>query len=74
MQAWKNWKQSTASNFVDPTLKAGLKTEIMRCVHIGILCVQENVTNRPTMASVILMLTSFSITLPIPSEPEIFYA
>ncbi|KAM4113990.1 hypothetical protein ACJW30_04G036700 [Castanea mollissima] len=72
--AWKNWKQSTASNFVDPTLKAGLKTEIMRCVHIGILCVQENVTNRPTMASVILMLTSFSITLPIPSEPEIFYA
>ena len=72
MQAWKNWKQSTASNLVDPTLKAGSTTEIMRCIHIGLLCVQENVVDRPTMASVILMLNSFSITLPLPSEPAFF--
>ena len=72
MQAWKNWKKSTISNLVDPTLKAGLTTEIMRCIHIGLLCVQENVVNRPTMASVVLMLNSYSITLPIPSEPAFF--
>uniref|UniRef100_A0A7N2RC89 Cysteine-rich receptor-like protein kinase 29 n=1 Tax=Quercus lobata TaxID=97700 RepID=A0A7N2RC89_QUELO len=70
--AWKNWKQGTASNLVDPTLKAGSTTEIMRCIHIGLLCVQEDVANRPTMASIILMLTSFSITLPIPLEPAFF--
>ncbi|XP_050258373.1 cysteine-rich receptor-like protein kinase 29 isoform X2 [Quercus robur] len=70
--AWKNWKKSTVSNLVDPTLKAGLTTEIMRCIHIGLLCVQENVVNRPTMASVVLMLNSYSITLPIPSEPAFF--
>ena len=69
LQAWKNWKQVIVSNLVDPTLKAGSTTEIMRCIHIGLLCVQENVAHRPTMASVVLMLNSYSITLPIPSEP-----
>ena len=58
--------------FVDPTLKAGSTTEIMRCIHIGLLCVQENVVDRPTMASVVLMLSSYSMTLPIPSEPAFF--
>ncbi|KAK4566851.1 hypothetical protein RGQ29_002922 [Quercus rubra] len=67
--AWKNWKQGIVSNLVDPTLKAGSTIEIMRCIHIGLLCVQENVAHRPTMTSVVLMLNSYSITLPIPSEP-----
>ena len=44
----------------------------MRCIHIGLLCVQENIAHRPTMASVVLMLNSYSITLPIPSEPAFF--
>ncbi|KAK3000483.1 hypothetical protein RJ639_021032 [Escallonia herrerae] len=39
---------------------------------IGLLCIQENVASRPTMASAILMLNSFSITLPMPSEPVFF--
>ena len=72
MQAWKNWKQGIVSNLVDPTLKAGSTTEIMRCIHIGLLCVQENVVDRPTMASVVLMLNSYSMTLPIPSKPAFF--
>nr|POE57900.1 cysteine-rich receptor-like protein kinase 29 [Quercus suber] len=72
LQAWKNWKQGIVSNLVDPTLKAALTTEIMRCIHIGLLCVQENVVDRPTMASVVLMLNSVSITLPIPSKPAFF--
>ena len=72
MQAWKNWKQGKISNLVDPTLKAGSTTEIMRCIHIGLLCVQENVADRPTIASAVLMLNSYSITLPIPLEPAFF--
>ena len=72
MQAWKNWKQGIVSNLVDLTLKAGSTTEIMRCIHIGLLCVQENVVDRPTMASVVLMLNSYSSTLSIPSKPAFF--
>jgi hypothetical protein len=43
---------------------ANSTTEIMRCIHIGLLCVQENVADRPTMASIVLMLSSYSMTLP----------
>nr|QMS43708.1 protein kinase [Betula platyphylla] len=70
--AWKNWREGTASNIVDSTMRLGSATEIMRCIHIGLLCVQENVADRPTMASVVLMLNSFSITLPVPSQPAFF--
>ncbi|PWA48986.1 cysteine-rich RLK (RECEPTOR-like protein kinase) 26 [Artemisia annua] len=32
----------------------------------------DNVSNRPTMSSVVLMLSSLSLTLPVPSEPAFF--
>ncbi|XP_059656528.1 cysteine-rich receptor-like protein kinase 44 isoform X2 [Cornus florida] len=72
--AWKNWRDGTASNLIDSTLRAVSSSmgEIMRCIHIGLLCVQENEADRPTMASVVLMLSSFSLTLSVPSEPAFF--
>ncbi|VVA40348.1 PREDICTED: cysteine-rich [Prunus dulcis] len=70
--AWRSWREGTASNLIDPTLKTGSRTEIMRCIHIGLLCVQENVADRPTMASVILMLNSYSLSLPVPSQPAFY--
>ncbi|KAK2986532.1 hypothetical protein RJ640_005574 [Escallonia rubra] len=72
--AWKHWGEGTGSNLIDLVLRAdsGSIRDIIRCIHIGLLCVQENVASRPTMASVVLMLNSFSITLPLPSEPAFF--
>ncbi|CAL9001530.1 unnamed protein product [Prunus brigantina] len=70
--AWRSWREGTASNLIDPTLKTGSRNEIMRCIHIGLLCVQENVADRPTMASVILMMNSYSFTLPLPSQPAFY--
>ncbi|GLT64229.1 hypothetical protein SLA2020_367350 [Shorea laevis] len=70
--AWRNWREGTTSNLIDPTLRASSTSEIMRCIHIGLLCVQENVADRPTMASVVLMLNSHSITLLVPSRPAFF--
>uniref|UniRef100_A0A6N2L138 non-specific serine/threonine protein kinase n=1 Tax=Salix viminalis TaxID=40686 RepID=A0A6N2L138_SALVM len=70
--AWKNWREGTAQNIIDPVLSNGSATEMMRCIHIGLLCVQENVADRPTMASVVLMLSSSSLTLQIPSQPAFF--
>ncbi|KAK7343545.1 hypothetical protein VNO77_12355 [Canavalia gladiata] len=66
---WRNWRERTATNIVDPTLNDGSQNEIMRCIHIGLLCVQEDVADRPTMASIVLMLNSYSLTLPVPSQP-----
>jgi hypothetical protein len=50
-------------------LRANSTIEMLRCIHIGLLCVQDNVANRPTMASVLLMLNDDSITLSVPKKP-----
>jgi serine/threonine protein kinase len=71
LQAWKNWRDGTTSNLVDPILHSDSTIEIMKCIHIGSLCVQENVVKRPTMASVVLMLNNDSLTLSIPSRPAL---
>ncbi|KAM4101962.1 hypothetical protein ACB094_05G186100 [Castanea mollissima] len=70
--AWKNWREGTASHVIDPTLRHNPITEIMRFIHIGLLCIQESVTDRPTMAMIVLMLNSYSITVPVPSQPAFF--
>ncbi|CAN6552856.1 unnamed protein product [Malus baccata var. baccata] len=70
--AWRKWKEDTVSNIIDPVLMTGLGTETMRCIHIGLLCVQENVASRPTMTSVVSMLNSHSMTLPLPSRPAYY--
>ncbi|KAK3024844.1 hypothetical protein RJ639_045061 [Escallonia herrerae] len=74
LDAWKYWREGAGSNLIDPALRVDSSPirDIIRCIHIGLLCVQENVASRPVMASVVLMLSSFSITLPQPSEPAFF--
>ena len=71
-QAWTNWRNGRAANIIDPTLNNGLGDEIVRCIHIGLLCVQEKVADRPTMAEVVLMLDSHSFALPVPLQPAYF--
>ncbi|KAJ6397035.1 hypothetical protein OIU77_021968 [Salix suchowensis] len=70
--AWKNWMENTGLSVMDPVLSTGSSSEMMRCIHIGLLCVQENIAHRPNMASVVLMLSSHSLTLPVPSQPAFF--
>ncbi|CAJ1977295.1 unnamed protein product [Sphenostylis stenocarpa] len=72
LQTWRNWREGTAVNILDPSLNNNSRSEMMRCIHIGLLCVQENLTDRPTMATIMLMLNSESISLPIPSEPAFY--
>ncbi|XP_056171696.1 cysteine-rich receptor-like protein kinase 44 isoform X2 [Syzygium oleosum] len=67
--AWKNWRKGTPFHLIDPMLNGSSRSEMLRCIHIALLCVQENVARRPTMASVVLMLGSQSTTLPMPTRP-----
>ncbi|XP_028767786.1 putative receptor-like protein kinase At4g00960 [Neltuma alba] len=67
--AWRKWREGTATSIVDPAIMGGSRDEIMRCIHIGLLCVQDDVADRPTMASVEVMLNSYSATFPLPSQP-----
>ncbi|KAJ6728740.1 CYSTEINE-RICH RECEPTOR-LIKE KINASE [Salix koriyanagi] len=43
--------------------------EFSRYMHIGLLCVQEDASDRPTMSSVVLMLKSHNSFLPQPERP-----
>ncbi|CAM8908361.1 unnamed protein product [Rhodiola kirilowii] len=70
--AWDSWRAGSAANMIDPAIINGPRNEILRCIHIGLLCVQESVTARPTMASVVTMLNSFLVALPPPSEPAFY--
>ncbi|XP_077220176.1 cysteine-rich receptor-like protein kinase 25 isoform X1 [Tasmannia lanceolata] len=71
--AWRQWNDGTILDMIDPSLREHAPTnEIMRCIHIALLCVQEEVADRPTMSSVILMLSSYSLTLSSPIQPAYF--
>ncbi|XP_065865642.1 cysteine-rich receptor-like protein kinase 44 [Euphorbia lathyris] len=71
--AWRNWKEGTPLNVIDKiSLSDGSTQEMIRCIHIALLCVQEDLGKRPTMPSIILMLSSSSISLPVPSKPAYF--
>ncbi|AES98410.1 putative non-specific serine/threonine protein kinase [Medicago truncatula] len=73
MQVWKSWREGTTTNIIDSSLfDDSSRNEIMRCIHIGLLCVQDNVARRRTMATIVLLISSNSLTLPIPSEPAFF--
>ncbi|KAJ4865736.1 Cysteine-rich receptor-like protein kinase 29 [Raphanus sativus] len=70
---WRSWREDIILSVIDPFLTTGSRNDILRCVHIGLLCVQEMSITRPTMASVALMLSSCSFTLPTPSRPAFVY-
>ncbi|NP_001237891.1 serine/threonine kinase-like protein precursor [Glycine max] len=71
--AWKNWTEKTPLEFLDPTLRGSYsRNEVNRCIHIGLLCVQENPSDRPSMATIALMLNSYSVTLSMPRQPASF--
>ena len=54
---------------VDAALTSGSRNEMMKWIHIGLLCVQENLVTRPNMAQVMHMLDNHSQSLPIPLRP-----
>ncbi|KAJ4703266.1 Receptor-like protein kinase [Melia azedarach] len=70
--AWRNWNEGAALNLIDPNMRTGPTSEMMKCIHIGLLCVQEGISDRPSMATVVNMLNSETITLVAPSKPGFF--
>ncbi|EXB97657.1 Cysteine-rich receptor-like protein kinase 25 [Morus notabilis] len=71
--AWKLWKAGTPLDFVDPKLESAYsEDEVLRCVQIGLLCVQEDPEDRPTMTTVVLMFNSYSVTPGQPQQPAFY--
>ncbi|KAH1066003.1 hypothetical protein J1N35_030990 [Gossypium stocksii] len=69
---WELWKNDKAMEIVDSSLGGALPSaEVLRCLQIGLLCVQESATDRPKMSAVVAMLGN-DASLPSPKQPAFF--
>ncbi|KAF6159056.1 hypothetical protein GIB67_032673 [Kingdonia uniflora] len=67
--AWDLWSKGNALELMDTTLVNSFsQIEVMRCIHVGLLCVQDHARDRPRMSSVVFMLGN-ETTLPDVKEP-----
>ncbi|KAJ3705173.1 hypothetical protein LUZ61_008878 [Rhynchospora tenuis] len=74
--AWTLWKDGKALELLDSSISSNSNSnlQIMRCIHVGLLCVQERQEDRPHMSEVVLMLNSLNTSLPEPKQPGYFAA
>ncbi|GAA0161014.1 transmembrane signal receptor [Lithospermum erythrorhizon] len=71
--AWKLLMEGRALQLIDPLMEDSFSiSEVLRCIQIGLLCVQQRPEDRPTMSSVLLMLDNDSAVLQQPNCPGFF--
>lgn len=71
--AWWLHNEGKSLELVAASLDESINlTEVIRSIHVGLLCVQQRPEDRPTMASVVLMFGSEG-ELPQPKQPGFFY-
>ncbi|XP_051144808.1 cysteine-rich receptor-like protein kinase 2 [Andrographis paniculata] len=72
--AWKHFQQRRVEELFDPNLmlnnyhSINVKGEVLRVVHVGLLCTQEIPSLRPSMSKALLMLVKKE-HLPAPTSP-----
>ncbi|CAO2189135.1 unnamed protein product [Urochloa humidicola] len=76
---WDKWKAGSMTDVVDPSLAKSQYTEseVLCCIEIGLLCVQEKPADRPDASAVVLMLSSPTATpndRPLPSRPAFVFS
>ncbi|XP_066374595.1 cysteine-rich receptor-like protein kinase 10 [Miscanthus floridulus] len=71
---WQLYEEGRWRELVDASLLSMHHSDemIMRCMNIGLLCVQENAVDRPTMLDVVAMLSSKTKILAKPNHPAYF--
>ncbi|KAL4363375.1 hypothetical protein GQ457_04G004890 [Hibiscus cannabinus] len=68
--AWRLWQEGEALDLTDETLRSSCNaSEVLRCLHVGLLCVQEDPDERPNMSNVLVLLGSETASLPVPKQP-----
>ncbi|GMN33370.1 hypothetical protein TIFTF001_048257 [Ficus carica] len=72
--AWTLMQQGMAIELLDSCLRDSDHNlqEVLCCIHVGLLCVQQRAADRPSMSSVVVMLSSDDHVLPCPNRPGYF--
>ncbi|KAI3457530.1 hypothetical protein Pfo_014193 [Paulownia fortunei] len=70
--AWTLYKEERTLELVDASLADSFDlSEVLRSIHVGLLCVQKKTEDRPNMSSVVLMLGNEGV-LPAANQPGFF--
>ncbi|KAJ0725588.1 putative protein kinase RLK-Pelle-DLSV family [Helianthus annuus] len=70
--AWRLYKEGRTFELMSGSLQAScVVSEVLRSIHVALLCVQNHAEDRPTMLSVVLMLVGEG-ALPEPKQPAYF--
>ncbi|CAL5062257.1 unnamed protein product [Urochloa decumbens] len=70
--AWRQWNEDRATELIDPLIRTSCSVrQVLRCVHIALLCVQDHADERPDIPTVIKMLSNDSMSLPNPRPPTL---
>ncbi|KAL0393732.1 UNVERIFIED_CONTAM: G-type lectin S-receptor-like serine/threonine-protein kinase [Sesamum latifolium] len=68
--AWELWRNECAIELMDPLLNTScIMDQLQRCIHIGLLCVENHAVDRPSIEDAISMLKNETTNLPMPKNP-----
>ncbi|XP_058197198.1 G-type lectin S-receptor-like serine/threonine-protein kinase RKS1 isoform X1 [Rhododendron vialii] len=70
---WSLWQKGRAMEIVGSWMtESDSDKEVLRCIHIALLCVEESANDRPNMSDVAFMLCN-ETTLPPPKQPAFVF-
>jgi hypothetical protein len=71
LHAWSLWNEGKCLELADETMNGSFNPEeVLKCIRVGFLCVQENPDDRPLMSQVLLELGTTDVaSLPTPKQP-----
>ncbi|KAJ1291304.1 hypothetical protein BS78_02G306700 [Paspalum vaginatum] len=71
---WRHWTEGTIVEMIDDSLGSNYsETEVIKCIHIGLLCLQQNPVDRPTMSDVMVTLNGDATTSLPPADRPTFF-
>ncbi|CAL5429366.1 unnamed protein product [Camellia sinensis] len=71
---WELWNKDTVLDLMDPMLSNScINQQLVRCIHVGLLCVEYRAVDRPTMSDVISMLNNDKTVLSVPKKPTFVF-
>ncbi|CAL5432056.1 unnamed protein product [Camellia sinensis] len=73
-KVWELWNKDTVLDLMDPMLSNScVNQQLVRCIHVGLLCVEYRAVDRPTMSDVISMLNNDKTVLSVPKKPTFVF-
>ncbi|KAK8636703.1 hypothetical protein V6N13_124442 [Hibiscus sabdariffa] len=71
---WNHYEAEKLREAVDPVIEYHFQEKASRLLQIGLLCVQASAEIRPSMSTIVQMLTDDTLEFPRPTQPPPFYS